>query len=100
MQLQYKNQRAVGRRDLVVGFDNHGQPLAGTVLDINEREGTIQVSPAIQHPTWIPAKDCLLADDALKIKEGDGKEQRDRPQHASGKAGQERQQQQLQSGGE
>jgi hypothetical protein len=63
--VNYQNNRLVGVGDMVVGRDKQGRVVAGKVLEVNAKDGTVLVSPAIQHPAWCESWNCLQEDDAL-----------------------------------
>lgn len=45
-------------RDAAFGFDADGEPVAGRVSGIDERNGTVTIAPVVCGPVTVQAGDC------------------------------------------
>lgn len=61
--MRYANGKTVNLRDLVVGIDAVGRPIAGEVVGTNGETNSVQISPAFHHPMWVGSDRCVRAAD-------------------------------------
>lgn len=63
--MRYKSGTEVRERDIVIGVNAAGSPVAGHVLEVNPNRKHVLIGPAIQNPVWLPAEDCLPLAEAM-----------------------------------